>query len=116
MLARVGERSLARPRRRVPFRFTQSEGLGAEFVLDLNLLEPLARRIVVVLGRLAGKLQRPLPHAVREIGNLRRHASERRRIPFDADAEIAPKALERRSRTFHVETSGCSAAMQNPCT
>jgi hypothetical protein len=21
-----------------------------------------------------------------------------------------------RSRTFHVETSGCSAAMQNPCT
>jgi hypothetical protein len=94
MLARVGERSLASSCRGIPLRFTQRETFGAELVLDLNLLEPLARRVVVVVGRLASERQRPLPHAVREIGNLRRHASERRRIPFDADAEIAPKALQ----------------------
>ena len=40
MLARVGERSLANSCRGIPLRFTQREGLGAEFVLDLNLLEP----------------------------------------------------------------------------
>jgi hypothetical protein len=94
MFARVGERSLANSRRRVPFRFTQRERLSAQLVLDVDLREALARRVVVVLGRLAGEFQRPLPDAVREVGDLRRHAGESSRVSFNPRTEIAPKAFE----------------------
>jgi hypothetical protein len=86
MLVGVRQRLLASTRRGVPFLFAQGEGLGAQLVLNLNLLETLARRVVLMLGRFAGELQRPLPHSVGEVGDLRRHPGEGRRVPFDADA------------------------------
>jgi hypothetical protein len=79
--------------RRCPTPFTQRERLCAEFVLHLDLREPLARGVVVMLGRFTGKFQRSLLQAVGEIGDLRRHTGEGGRVPFDPDAEITPKAL-----------------------
>jgi hypothetical protein len=69
MLARVGERLLAGSGCSIPFRFAERKGLGAKFVLELNLIEALARGVVVVLGGLPRELERTLPQpAIEAVG------------------------------------------------
>ena len=110
MLAGIRQRALASTRRRVPFCFAQHEGLGTELVLDLDLRETLACRVIVVVGRLARELQRPLPHPVREIGDLCGQASERGGVPLNPHAEIAPKAFE--GTTEALSAKGASRCHQ----
>jgi hypothetical protein len=72
MIPRVGECPLALARRGLKLLLPHLEGLGSHPVLDSDLLQPLARRIVVVLGGLRGQRKRSLPDGFHGLDNFRR--------------------------------------------
>ncbi len=93
-LARVTEGLLAGAGGGVQFPFVEVPGLRADLVLVLQLREALAGGVVVLRGRLAGKLQRALLETVGEIRDVRWQAGQGRGIAFDACTEVPPEPLQ----------------------
>ena len=93
MLARVGEGFLSRSRGGIPFGFPEGKGMGPEFVLSWicsSVRAPRCRRS----WRLRRRASAPVATCHRRIRDFRRHPRECGGVAFDADAEIAPKALQ----------------------
>lgn len=80
VIAGIGERAFAHPRRQVPFRFPEFHGTSPSVGVAAQLLEVRPRRIVLIGRRLLREPQRLFPLRDGRIGKLGGKAGEGDRI------------------------------------
>jgi hypothetical protein len=93
MIPRVGQRALALPRCRLKLLLPQRERLRAHLVLDPDLLQTLARGVVVVLRGLRGQRERALPDRLDGFDDLGGDSGEGGRVAARANAQVPPEGL-----------------------
>ena len=96
MVPRVRECPLALARRGLKLLLPHLERLRAHVVLDPDLLQSLARRVVVILGSQCGEREGSLPDRLHGLDNFRGEPGEGGRITLGANSNIAPEPLQTR--------------------
>ncbi len=95
IFAGLGKRPLALPCLDADLPLTEFERSLLDFVLDLDLKQPLAGGVIVMSCGLVGQLEGSLPHPISKLGNFGRHTCEGGGVALDAGAQVTPKPPQR---------------------